>query len=91
MVVNARGLVNPCLADWDESVELGDAIAEPLVKIWNSRKYSRFRLVQLSGIRQSHFLCKTCGTLRAATCTEDDIDADRIRLLDKMYFSGEGK
>jgi radical SAM protein with 4Fe4S-binding SPASM domain len=90
MVVNARGFVNPCLADWNESVTLGNAKTDSLCDIWNSKEYNEFRLMQLQGKRRDHLLCSTCGTLRSATCTEDDIDGDRLRLLDKM-FPGEGR
>jgi radical SAM protein with 4Fe4S-binding SPASM domain len=85
MVVNARGFVNPCLADWDETLTLGNANEQSLSEIWNSKEYQDFRLVQLSGRRPGHFLCATCGTLRAATCPEDDIDGARLMLLEKMF------
>ncbi len=82
MVVNARGFVNPCLADWEESVELGDTSKQGLREIWESEKYRGFRLMQLRGERLESGLCRTCGTLRVATAPEDDIDGDRERLLE---------
>lgn len=92
MVVNPNGIVNPCLADWDESLNLGDTSKQSLSEIWNSEKYDAFRLVQLSGKRPEHFLCGTCGTLEAATPTDDDINDDRVKLLNKLFpkFSNIG-
>jgi len=87
MVVNPKGGVNPCLADWSESLVLGDARDEPLVEIWNSKRYHDFRYLQLVGGRSRHGLCSTCGTLKAATAVEDDIDEDRMHLLEKLYPS----
>lgn len=81
MVVNARGFVNLCLADWNETVELGDTAESSLNCIWNSDRYYQFRLMQLRGERLGSGLCATCGTLRVATAQEDDIDEDRERLL----------
>ncbi len=85
MVVNPNGLVNPCLADWDESVTLGDTSKKSLCEIWNSKEYDDFRLLQLSGKRPKHYLCATCGTLAAATPGEDDINEDRLKLLHKLF------
>ena len=84
MVVNARGFVNPCLADWDETEELGDAKVTPLKDIWDGWDYQNFRRTQLMGWRPMHPLCKTCGTLKVATAPEDDLEDDRERLLDKL-------
>jgi MoaA/NifB/PqqE/SkfB family radical SAM enzyme len=87
LVVDSAGIVNPCLADWDGLVQLGDAKVDSLNTIWNSDKYEHFRFVQLCGYRKCYppfprysDLCATCGTLKAATMPEDDIDDDRIRL-----------
>lgn len=85
MVVNPKGIVNPCLADWDESLTLGDTYKNSLNEIWNSKEYQDFRLVQLSGKRKEHYLCATCGTLKAATAPDDDIDKDRLKLLKKLF------
>lgn len=85
MVVNPKGIVNPCLADWDESLTLGDTSVKSLAEIWNSDEYQEFRLVQLSGQRKEHHLCATCGTLKAATAPDDDIDEDRLMLLEKLF------
>ncbi|MFH2043936.1 MAG: radical SAM/SPASM domain-containing protein [Pseudomonadota bacterium] len=85
MVVNSKGIVNPCLADWNESLNLGDTANKSLNDIWHSKEYQDFRLVQLSGKRKQHHLCATCGTLKAATAPQDDIDQDRLLLLEKLF------
>ena len=85
MVVNPDGKVTPCLADWNESHVLGDTDRDGLNEIWHSQEYQDFRFVQLMGWRRDHPLCSTCGTLRTATCPEDDIDQDRIKLLTKLF------
>ena len=85
IVVNPDGYVTPCLADWNESMVLGDTGQNGLNDIWHSRKYQDFRYIQLKGLRRDHILCSTCGTLRTATCPEDDIDQDRVRLLKKLF------
>jgi radical SAM protein with 4Fe4S-binding SPASM domain len=85
MVINPQGVVNPCLADWDGLVTLGDTSKQSLNEIWNSKEYKNFRLIQLSGERPSHYLCATCGTLKAATAPDDDIDEDRLMLLKKLF------
>lgn len=85
MVVNAHGKVNPCLADWSEMEKLGNTSEQGLSAIWNGPRYHEFRLMQLLGKRLNHPLCRTCGTLKAATDPRDDIDADRERLLGELY------
>jgi radical SAM protein with 4Fe4S-binding SPASM domain len=85
MVVAPNGWVTPCLADWNESLLLGNANFLSLNEIWNNRAYRIFRHLQLFGKRKEHFLCGTCGTLRAATCPEDDIDEAREELLAKLF------
>ena len=85
MVVNARGFVNPCLADWNETVELGDTEKKGLREIWESEEYQEFRKLQLMELRPDHRLCGSCGTLKVATDPRDDLDKDRERLLDKLY------
>lgn len=89
MVVNPDGRVTPCLADWNEDMVLGDTSGKQgLSDIWNSFEYNEFRWIQLKGLRRDHHLCSTCGTLRTATCPEDDIDEDRIKLLNKLFPGG---
>lgn len=88
MVVTSSGMVTPCLADWDESTILGDARSSSLNDIWNSEAYQKFRYVQLAGLRPGHKLCRTCGTLRTATCPEDDIDGVREELFNKLFPGG---
>lgn len=85
MVVTARGLVTPCLADWDEKHILGHTVYSSLNEIWNSPRYLDLRLYQLLGKRHDLSLCNTCGTLKVATCPEDDIDGVRLMLLEKMF------
>ncbi|MBF0266084.1 MAG: radical SAM protein [Gammaproteobacteria bacterium] len=85
MVVNPKGIVNPCLADWDGLLKLGDTNNSSLNEIWNAKEYQDFRYEQLSGQRKEHPLCRTCGTLKAATAPDDDMDEDRLYLLDKLF------
>ena len=90
MVVTSGGKVTPCLADWNESLVLGNVTgAATLNTVWNSLAYQDFRFSQLAGKRRDHYLCSTCGTLRTATCPEDDIDGDRVKLLNKLFPGGQ--
>jgi len=54
------GWVNPCDFSCDNEIVFGNVFKEPFKKIWNNKKYRKFRMQVLNN-RKSIKLCKGCS------------------------------
>ncbi|MDO8538487.1 MAG: radical SAM protein [archaeon] len=60
MYVFATGEVVPCCRDFDGKHVLGNAMKEPLEKIWNNEAYQKLRKMHVEGRRNEIPLCRNC-------------------------------
>lgn len=60
-VVTVNGNVVPCFEDYHEQNVMGSLRERPLLEIWNSEKYTRFRADLRSRKRGAHPVCRDCN------------------------------
>jgi radical SAM protein with 4Fe4S-binding SPASM domain len=61
VTVTVSGNVLPCFEDYEEELVMGNLNESPLLEIWNSEKFVRFRRDLKLGQRHAHVPCKSCN------------------------------
>jgi radical SAM protein with 4Fe4S-binding SPASM domain len=61
VTVTVSGNVLPCFEDFNELNVMGNLNERPLLEIWNSEKFVRFRRDLKLGQRHAHAPCKSCN------------------------------
>jgi radical SAM protein with 4Fe4S-binding SPASM domain len=70
LLIKANGDVNPCCADWDGNLKLGNVNSETLLSMWNGDV--------LRAIRQLHLAGSRCGLKACRDCTVIDSQYDNM-------------
>lgn len=65
-------------------VILGNIDKESLYGMWNGQKRMKMLLMQLSGKRNFHKVCKNCVTPNSDSFEEDNLDEEREDILNKI-------
>lgn len=88
VAINFNGTVSLCCADWSHGTVVGDVHRDSLKSIWNGQRLFDFRKMHLEGRRCDNPACGDCYYLR---CAPDNIDEQRLAILEKLRKSREGK
>lgn len=81
MSINFDGRISACTCDWSKRTIVGDVNRESLLDIWNGKAANSFRIMQLSGLKDSHPACREC---RSILNQIDNIDEFSNELLKKI-------
>lgn len=87
MVVNDKGIVHLCCADWKTEYVLGDLNTDSIKNIWNGDELRKYREFHLKMQKDSIDICKDCEWLSANTI--DDVDAYADEVLERMKEKNE--
>lgn len=80
MQINPEGNVVPCCA-METAYVLGNCNLESIYDIWNGKKCSDFRKIQLLKEKEIYSVCRDCEQYNHAMFSEDILDNDAERLL----------
>jgi MoaA/NifB/PqqE/SkfB family radical SAM enzyme len=72
MIINDKGIVHLCCADWKCRHILGDLKRESIKDIWNGERLREYQIRHLSMRKDEIDICVKCESLSANTT--DDID-----------------
>ena len=78
MVINDKGIVHLCCADWKSEYILGDLKTESIADVWNGSKLRTFQRAHLMMKKNNIKICKNCESLSANTIDDIDKYADMI-------------
>ena len=86
MSVNSDMKVSACFVDWSRDLIIGDARANSLAEIWDSKEMNAHRSAHLSGKRDWHGTCGNCGQI--SHCGPDSIEESISEISVKFRLSG---
>jgi len=82
MSVNSDMKVSACFVDWSRSLIIGDVRVNSLAEIWDSKEMNAHRKAHLTGLRNSHSTCGSCGQI--SHCGPDSIEGSITEIKDKF-------
>lgn len=72
--INSDMKASACFVDWSRGLIVGDVRKSSVRDIWGSVELNAHRLAHLSGIRERHSICGSCGQI--SHCGPDSIEGD---------------
>ena len=64
VTITVKGNIVPCFEDFYQKNQMGNILETPLIDIWNSQKYSKFRDDLKLGQRHLYEACKQCNRVQ---------------------------
>lgn len=88
MAINFNGSVSLCCSDWSHSTVVGNVKENTIQEIWNGKTLFDFRKMHLTGRRCENKACGDCYYLKMVP---DNIDNERLAILEKLTAQREVK